>query len=92
MKLAERGLCMMIGSGLVPLFVFGLGGCKVGPNYAEPRAPVADQWTASVDPKLERDKEVATRWWEVLNDPILNNLVKRPTARILIAGRGSSRP
>jgi NodT family efflux transporter outer membrane factor (OMF) lipoprotein len=66
---------MTIGSGLVPLFALGLGGCKVGPDYVEPRAPIADQWVASADPKLDRGKDVATRWWEVLDDPILNDLV-----------------
>lgn len=51
-------------------------GCKVGPDYVEPRAPVADQWTEQPDPALERGEEVVTRWWEVLNDPVLNELVE----------------
>ncbi len=76
MRLRERGLRMIIGSGLVPLFVFGLVGCKVGPNYVELRAPFAAEWMDPATPTLERGEAVVTRWWEVLNDPILNDLVE----------------
>ena len=48
-------------------------GCKVGPDYVEPQAPVAEEWT---DAKLARGEQVVTRWWEVLSDPVLNNLVE----------------
>jgi NodT family efflux transporter outer membrane factor (OMF) lipoprotein len=53
-----------------------LGGCTVGPDYVEPRAPIANEWTAPADPKLQRGEEVVTRWWEILNDPVLNDLVE----------------
>ncbi len=56
--------------------VLGLTGCKVGPNYVEPRAPLAAEWTDPADPKLARGEEVVTRWWEVLNDPVMNELVE----------------
>ncbi|MBI1825112.1 MAG: efflux transporter outer membrane subunit [Planctomycetes bacterium] len=52
------------------------GGCKVGPNYKEPQAPVAPEWTDPGSAKLQRGEQVVTHWWEVLNDPALNNLVE----------------
>lgn len=76
MRLCDFRCCITIGSGLVPALALGPSGCKVGPNYVEPRAPVAEQWTAPVDAKLENGKDVATRWWESLNDPVLNRLVE----------------
>lgn len=59
------------------LLVSAIGGCKVGPNYQEPIAPVADNWTSVPDQLVERDEQVVTQWWEVLNDPILNDLVQK---------------
>ena len=61
--------------------LFGLGGCttfpeyirngfKVGPNYATPPAPIADEW---IDKR--RDGEELTQWWTVFKDPILDDLV-----------------
>ena len=33
-------------------------GCLVGPNYTEPRAPVADQWLDPAATELERGEAV----------------------------------
>jgi len=52
-------------------------GCSVGPDYRPPRPSVPSAWTetnftvsASANAKL-------ARWWENLNDPILDSLVQR---------------
>ena len=64
------------------LFAAALGsmlvfcGCKVGPNYVEPSAPIAEEWLNPHGTELARGEEVATRWWEVLGDPTLNELVE----------------
>ncbi len=76
MSTRGRSARRIVGSGLVPALVLGLGGCKVGPDYVEPRAPIAIEWTHPADPKLERGEEVVTRWWEILNDSVLNTLVE----------------
>src|SRR5271154_1359363 len=48
-------------------------GCKVGPNYAKPPAPVADEWIEAKDPHIqERHLE---DWWEAFEDPALNSLI-----------------
>lgn len=52
-------------------------GCSVGPDYHPPRPSVPSAWTetnltvsASANAKL-------ARWWENLNDPVLDSLVQR---------------
>jgi NodT family efflux transporter outer membrane factor (OMF) lipoprotein len=52
-------------------------GFKVGPNYAKPPAPVEQNWIDAADPRLESRTPANLEWWTVLNDPVLNNLVKR---------------
>ncbi len=60
----------------IGLLALTLAGCAVGPNYRRPTAPVppaykeADGWKpATPSDALERGT-----WWEVFNDPILNEL------------------
>src|SRR5215468_23678 len=62
---------------LVGTAVLIVGGCTVGPDYVRPAAetpPVfkeAEGWkVAQPRDNLPRDK-----WWEVFNDPLLNDLV-----------------
>lgn len=76
MKTPGRGLRNLVFA--VPCFtiVIGGAGCMIGPNYVEPRAPLSNQWTAESDPKLARGDAIVKRWWEVLNDPVLNRLVE----------------
>lgn len=61
--------------GLASLFLIAFEGCKVGPNYVEPKAPIAAEWLDPAMSSPQREEGVVTRWWEVLNDPILNDLV-----------------
>ena len=75
MKVHSRGRRIILGNALL-YGAFGLAGCKVGPDYVEPQAPIAKEWTDPADPKLQRGEEVITRWWELLNDPVLNNLIE----------------
>ncbi|MFI5382089.1 MAG: efflux transporter outer membrane subunit, partial [Tepidisphaerales bacterium] len=50
-------------------------GFKVGPNYSQPPAPVAQHWIDAPDiPTLEASAMLC-RWWTVFNDPKLNELV-----------------
>ncbi len=51
-------------------------GCKVGPNYLRPAAPVADQWIDYADPRVHSDETQLCYWWTVFNDPVLNMLVE----------------
>jgi NodT family efflux transporter outer membrane factor (OMF) lipoprotein len=48
-------------------------GLKVGPNYARPPAPVAEDWIEADDPNVQ--KRNLEDWWGVFNDPTLNSLI-----------------
>ncbi len=50
---------------------------KVGPEYRKPAAPVADQWIDFNDPRVISDSLGVNdeAWWEVFNDPFLDDLV-----------------
>src|SRR5580765_924857 len=48
-------------------------GFKVGPNHAEPSAPVAAEWIEANNPKVENRH--LREWWQVFQDPILNSLI-----------------
>ena len=50
-------------------------GFKVGPNYARPAAPVADQWIDATDPAVDSGQIHDAAWWQVFNDPVLDSLV-----------------
>jgi len=76
MSRRAQGLRIPVAGGLLSLLLPVLHGCKVGPDYVEPRPPVASEWLDRVGPTLERGEGVVTRWWEILNDPVLNELVE----------------
>jgi NodT family efflux transporter outer membrane factor (OMF) lipoprotein len=50
-------------------------GCKVGPNYCPPPAPVAADWMFANDPHVA--KRQIDDWWSVFQDPTLNCLIQR---------------
>lgn len=52
-------------------------GFKVGPNYKKPPAPVAERWIDEGDKRLSTASPENIEWWTALNDPVLNNLIKR---------------
>jgi NodT family efflux transporter outer membrane factor (OMF) lipoprotein len=48
-------------------------GFKVGPNYCQPSAPVADEWIEAHNPAI--DSRHIEDWWTVFQDPTLNSLI-----------------
>jgi NodT family efflux transporter outer membrane factor (OMF) lipoprotein len=50
-------------------------GFKVGPNYAPPPVPVAQDWIESADVRVRKTADDLSRWWTVFNDPVLDALV-----------------
>jgi NodT family efflux transporter outer membrane factor (OMF) lipoprotein len=50
-------------------------GFKVGPNYAPPPAPVAPEWIDSADERVRSEDDDISAWWQVFNDPVLDNLI-----------------
>jgi NodT family efflux transporter outer membrane factor (OMF) lipoprotein len=59
----------------VTLLVLFATGCKVGPNYLRPGAPVKDEWLDSNHPRLKGEPSDPGLWWLVFNDPELNRMV-----------------
>lgn len=52
-------------------------GCiKVGPDFTQPPAPVAEQWLQAQDSRFKAAQESSAAWWTVFNDPVLNRLVE----------------
>jgi len=56
--------------------VLALAGCAaVGPDFIEPEAPAPDAWEIAQDSGLKATPYELIEWWEVFNDPVLNQLV-----------------
>ncbi len=53
-----------------------LAGCaKVGPDFTKPPAAVSSEWLSSDDERVKRESANYRAWWEIFNDPVLNNLI-----------------
>ncbi len=52
-----------------------LQGCKVGPDYEAPNYQVPDQWQENAIRSMECTSSNIESWWEVFNDPTLNELI-----------------
>ena len=51
-------------------------GCAtVGPDFEQPEVDVADNWLEAKDPKVDTTQIAYQDWWQVFNDPILNQLI-----------------
>jgi NodT family efflux transporter outer membrane factor (OMF) lipoprotein len=62
---------------LVPLIAFATGGCMVGPDYVRPSAPTPAAFKEAEGWKVAQPGDTTPRssWWEVYNDPTLNDLM-----------------
>lgn len=52
-------------------------GCRVGPDYKQPQAPLAEQFMGKASPASAARTQavVLDTWWEGLGDPLLNRYV-----------------
>jgi NodT family efflux transporter outer membrane factor (OMF) lipoprotein len=50
-------------------------GFKVGPNYCQPAAPVAETWIDANDKRVRQETVDISRWWRVFNDPVLEGMI-----------------
>jgi NodT family efflux transporter outer membrane factor (OMF) lipoprotein len=50
-------------------------GCKVGPDFKQPAAPVAAAWLEAGNPSVRTDHQEYTQWWSVFHDPTLDRLI-----------------
>lgn len=76
----NRTICRAFCVGcLASLFIFLAGGCMVGPDYVQPQAPVQPEWMDPGGAGIDRGPAELTRWWQLLNDPVLDSLIERAT-------------
>ena len=72
------------------LTIFLISGCRVGPNYQRPSAPTAPAFMEDAVPPpnppnggwkqvAPADSAIRGNWWEVYNDPRLNELEEKVT-------------
>src|ERR1700748_2717271 len=52
-------------------------GCKVGPDYCPPSAPVANNWIDAADKHVHGECDDLAGWWTLFDDCLLNELVDR---------------
>ncbi|MDB5335238.1 MAG: efflux transporter, outer rane factor lipoprotein NodT family, partial [Planctomycetaceae bacterium] len=50
-------------------------GFKVGVNFGRPPTAAADHWIDANDARVRSEYGDDSHWWNVFNDPVLNNLV-----------------
>src|SRR3984957_15655491 len=62
-------------SGCTSLTEYVHNGFKVGPNYRQPDAAVANNWIDASDNRVRTESDDLSKWWTVFNDPVLNDLV-----------------
>ncbi|MGI9430536.1 MAG: hypothetical protein ACR2NM_17885, partial [Bythopirellula sp.] len=51
-------------------------GCKVGPDYCKPAAPVACDWIDAYDERVRQELSDDPAWWLTFGDPVLNGLIE----------------
>ena len=53
-----------------------LGGCQsVGPDFAKPEVPVADNWLEAENETVDTSSAENQEWWKVFADPALSGLI-----------------
>lgn len=58
-------------------------GCTVGPKYVSPDIEVPFEWDKDCSQQFEKSSIDSYCWWESLNDPLLNSLIKRASTQNL---------
>jgi NodT family efflux transporter outer membrane factor (OMF) lipoprotein len=71
----ERGMAAARAVVLLTLALTVLSGCKVGPNFTRPAAPVATHWIDAPQDSAPAVPDTAA-WWRVFNDATLNGLIE----------------
>jgi multidrug efflux system outer membrane protein len=55
-------------------------GPKVGPDYTKPEVKMQDAWHQEITKGLEEGEANLQTWWNVFNDPVLNELIEKADA------------
>jgi NodT family efflux transporter outer membrane factor (OMF) lipoprotein len=61
-----------------------VSGCtKLGPDFETLPAPPAETWLETDEPRIKEEETDISAWWQVFDDPILNELVARASQQNL---------
>jgi NodT family efflux transporter outer membrane factor (OMF) lipoprotein len=75
-RLLLIGFAILAAGGCTSLRDWWRNGFKVGPNYAEPPAPIAANWIDSgTDPHIQNSPPNDCAWWTVFRDRVLDDLI-----------------
>ncbi len=71
--------CLSLRPGVaIVLAVLALAGCAVGPDYQRPEAALPDSFVVSPAVSASQpDAPVLKEWWQLFQDPLLNDLVAK---------------
>lgn len=61
---------------IVAVLGFLVACAPVGPDFVKPDAKVNDQWSEDVREEFQFEPQDSVTWWQVLGDPVLNQLVE----------------
>jgi NodT family efflux transporter outer membrane factor (OMF) lipoprotein len=65
------------GALLWAMLLISLSACTmVGPDFVQPTADVSQQWVEADDERVRTEPPQYKNWWQVFNDPVLDNLIK----------------
>ena len=73
---AAIAAAVICSGGCTSLHQYVHNGFKVGPNYAPPSAPVADDWIDVADERVRSETDDLTHWWTAFSDPVLEDLIR----------------
>ncbi len=87
----ERGIRHLVIFPMLFLVIgFLLGGCTmVGPDYVKPTAAAPEEWLESPEAAVEAKEMDFSAWWQVFDDPVLDDLVEsayRQNLTLQVAG------
>ena len=68
-------IALVVSCGCTSVSQYIRNGCKVGPNYGRPPAPVSPGWIDAADVRVRTQSDDLTQWWTVFKDPVLNSLI-----------------
>ncbi|MCA0403596.1 MAG: efflux transporter outer membrane subunit [Proteobacteria bacterium] len=60
---------------LLPMVLFALAGCSLGPNYVAPSSSIPANWSKSSISNFNQIE--GGPWWRNFNDPLLNELIEQ---------------
>ncbi len=61
-----------------------VSGCtKLGPDFETLPAPPAETWLETEEPRIKEEETDISAWWQVFDDPVLNDLVERASRQNL---------